>query len=211
MSAYIKFNLDITLEVVDDPGRTDWYELDFSTFCSGYVEPDDDWNPWEDVLMRSVLYLGSLDYDAVPLFSEHIGGFETVMGSGAYGFSFFTDRQISGKPYKMHLVFTNGTYEVTSDEYDESMFECGYEVSLMSVSQSWYNWNNYLWQSGNGAIGDYSDLGLCDPIWGYSNVSTGAGVVAARTVTTFTIPLTDFIRDAYDALAVQNSAWKVKP
>lgn len=201
MRAEIYFSMDITLEVKDDSERSDWYQLDFSTFCLGNVAPDDYWDPWgENPLMRSVLYMGSLDYDAVPLFSEHIGGVETVMGSGASGFTFFTDRQISGKPYKMYLSFSNACYSVTSDVYDESMFECGYEVRLISVSQSWYNWHNYLWQRNGGTIGDYSDLGLCDPIWGYSNVSTGAGVVAARTITDFTIPLTDFIRDAYNTL-----------
>ena len=43
-------------------------------------------------------------------------------------------------------------------------------------------------------LGGFIDVGLAEPIWGYSNVSTGAGVVAARTPYTVTLNLKDFLR-----------------
>lgn len=42
------------------------------------------------------------------------------------------------------------------------------------------------------------DVGFCDPAWGYSNVSTGAGVVAARSKSSATIILTDFLQKELD-------------
>ena len=53
----------------------------------------------------------------------------------------------------------------------------------------------------NGTLTDLGDVGFGEPLWAYSNVSTGAGVVAAQTVTTSTIDLTDFIKQT-----IQNSS-----
>ena len=39
-----------------------------------------------------------------------------------------------------------------------------------------------------------ADIGFADPTWGYSNVSTGAGVVAAQSTTSVTIDLTEFLK-----------------
>ncbi|MDE6345354.1 MAG: hypothetical protein K2L55_01625 [Muribaculaceae bacterium] len=35
-----------------------------------------------------------------------------------------------------------------------------------------------------------------EPMWGYSNVSSGAGVVAAQSFATYTLSLKEFLHDA---------------
>lgn len=198
MDADIRFDLSIEVEVDDDASHTEWYMVDLAKFVGDedIVMDRNFWDPYS----KSRLSLGYLDYNAEPIFSEHVGAFETVMGSGVDGFSFFTDRRFSGSDYKLRLVFKDAWYNVSSDVYDESLFDCGYKVLLESISQSCYNWNNYKWQSGSGTMGDYADFGLSDPVWGYSNVSTGAGVVMARCITVLTVPVTSFIRNSYDTL-----------
>lgn len=47
---------------------------------------------------------------------------------------------------------------------------------------------------GLGILGDLSDIGLAESKWGYSNVSTGAGVVAAQSSSKFTIDLKEFLK-----------------
>lgn len=68
-------------------------------------------------------------------------------------------------------------------------------LNLFSISPSYYNWANYVWQRDNGALTDFSDYGLGDPIWGYSNVSSGAGVVVDQSKSAHTIDLTEFIKN----------------
>ncbi len=69
---------------------------------------------------------------------------------------------------------------------------------LASVSQSYYNRAIYVWQRDSGVLGDLGDLGFADPMWGYSNVSTGAGVVAARSYATCTLNLHDFLKESIE-------------
>jgi len=64
--------------------------------------------------------------------------------------------------------------------------------TLASVARSFYDRALYIWQRDAGILGDLGDLGFAEPMWGYSNVSTGAGTVAARALTTCTVSLRDF-------------------
>ncbi|MDE6468491.1 MAG: hypothetical protein K2L28_06285 [Muribaculaceae bacterium] len=64
---------------------------------------------------------------------------------------------------------------------------------LSTVSQSYYNWAVYKWNADAGITGDLADLGMAESKWGYSNVSTGAGVVAAKSSACFTVNLKDFL------------------
>ncbi|MCH5238307.1 MAG: hypothetical protein J1E95_11015, partial [Muribaculaceae bacterium] len=51
---------------------------------------------------------------------------------------------------------------------------------------------NYHTQVEGGLLGDITDWGFSDPIWAYSNVSTGAGVVCAQTSISYVINLKDY-------------------
>ncbi len=186
MLADITFNLNIEMDVDDPAGVDNYYHFDSNWFSTS---AGDDSEP--------LLLSGSLEYDAEPIFKEHIGVFETIMGNDeGTSFVFFTDRQFSGKTYTLHLNYTGNTFRVASEEYDESLLECGVNLYLTTVSQSYYYWAVYKWNADEGIIGDLSDIGLAESKWGYSNVSTGAGVVAAQSSTQYIVDLKDFLKTA---------------
>lgn len=193
MMCNLTFNLKAEI-MVEDPDETENYYL-FS-YNSYYNDGESGDGVWYEKGMRYAdVYFsaGTLKYEAEPIFSEHIGVFESISGADPYGFSFFTDRQFSGKGYPLHIQFTDGRYMVESREWNAELLDCGYEFVLYSVSESYYGWANYVWQRDEGPRGDLSEVGFGEPLWGYSNVSTGAGVVAAQSFSTYRLNLKDFI------------------
>lgn len=194
VSQYADITFDILIELtIEDKSATDKY---FHYDCIGYhkgTEPDDAFgNP----IISSNFYLGTFIYEAEPIFAEHIGLLESISGMDAWGFTFFTNRQFTGKSYTLNLRYTSANVSVNTigDINDAMDFEM--ELYLSSVSMSYYNWANYEWQMDSGLIGDLGNIGFCDPVWGYSNVSTGAGVVAAQSLSTYTLNLHDYLYDA---------------
>ncbi len=183
MLADITFNLNIEMDVNDPPGKDNYYHFGYNWFGAA----TDDGSP--------TLSIGQFEYNSEPIFKEHIGVFETIMGNDEdTDFVFFSDRQFTGKTYTLHLNYTGNVFRVNSQEYDESLLECGMTLYLTTVSESYYNWAVYKWNADEGIIGDLSDLGFAEPKWGYSNVSTGAGVVAAQASAKYTIDLKEFIK-----------------
>lgn len=190
MSGGVSFNLRAEMDIPDNPDTEDYYRVSYLSFYhSGDYYPDDWWNE-----LGATFTMGTFQYDAEPIFSEHIGVFESVMGGDSYGFTFFTDRQFSGATYTLHLQFTKAGYNVKSAQWDPELLDCGYTFTLHSISKSYYDLENYIWQCDNGPFADLSEIGFGEPIWGYSNVSTGAGVVAAEAFSSYTINLEDFIK-----------------
>lgn len=182
MSTDITFNLNVEMDVNDPGGADNYYHFGYDCFGS-------------DTDGSSTLYIGQFEYNSEPIFKEHIGVFETVMGNDEdTEFVFFSDRQFSGKAYTLHLNFSDNSFHVKSQEYDESLLECGVNLYLTTVSKSYYNWAVYKWNVDEGITGDLSDIGLAESKWGYSNVSTGAGVVAAQSSSRFTIDLKEFLK-----------------
>ncbi|MDE6418200.1 MAG: hypothetical protein K2K49_03220, partial [Duncaniella sp.] len=59
-----------------------------------------------------------------------------------------------------------------------------------------YDWYLYLYNQNEGPYGDFGGLGLGDPMWGYSNVSTGAGIVVAQTPSVIEVDFGPYIREA---------------
>lgn len=187
----MSFNTYFTLCISDVPDRTDYYRFTFEGFENDNVATD--------------FHIGSFEYESEPIFSEHIGAFEIVMGSTAWNFQFFTDRQFSGKDYKMHINFMSGAFAANMTEFDDSALDCGYTLTLSTVSESFYNWEIYRWQVSEGIGNDMSDVGLSDPLISYSNVSTGAGVVAAQACTSYRINMADFLKSCLEENNQQNN------
>ena len=183
MLADVTFNLNIEMDV-NDPAENDNY------YKFGYIWhscPNNDGSP--------TLSMGQFEYNSEPIFKEHIGVFETVMGNDEdISFEFFSDRQFPGCTYTLHLNFSNIVFRVKSQVFDESRLECGIYLYLTTVSTSYYNWAVYKWNVDEGIMGDLSDIGLAESKWGYSNVSTGAGVVVAQSSSKFSIDLKEFLK-----------------
>lgn len=179
----IEFKLKVEL-TIDDPEEENYYK--FSYFST----PDVELRP--DGLPIKIMNIDNLQYTLEPIFSEHIGIFESLYGGDASGFTFFTDRQFSGKSYTLHLQFDSCRFRYLID--NEDIPECKSHFVIHNISPSYYNWANYIWQRDNGVLSDFSDYGLGDQICGYSNVSSGAGVVAAQSRSVCSIDFTDFIK-----------------
>lgn len=209
------FNVDIQLDI-DDPGDAENYyrfsylsfnqgELDYN---SGITTPDTSkeyFNGIQDIdagygeldqpggFYSTNFYAGRLDYRSEPIFTEHIGMFETILSGDYSGFEFFTDRQFQGSVYHLNLQFANCYYKIVLQNPDTDIVNCGYYLTLHTISKSYYDWANYKWQEEDGPITDLGTSGLADPMWAYSNVSTGAGVVAACSTVTYELNIRDYI------------------
>lgn len=184
----INFNLKVELFVHDPNPASEYYHVGFSSAATGEILDDNG-----EHIMSSDLTVGDINYEAEPIFSEHIGELDYISGADPAGFTFFTDRQFTGSSYTLHLDLTRMQYTIQATHYDPEDVEGLFFINLSSVSESYYNYANYLWQTGDGLIGDLSDIGFSAPVWGYSNVSTGAGLVCARTPLKLTVNLRDFI------------------
>ena len=179
----VQFKLKVALRI-EDPDGENYYKFSFNSGTQTNENSDN-----HDASGNYGFEISSLVYKMEPIFSEHIGIFESIMGGDADGFTFFSDRQFSGKSYTLNLQFDHCLFRYPTGEIPE----CKVNLIINSVSPSYYNWANYVWQRDNGTLSDLSDYGLGDPIWGYSNVSSGAGVVAAQSKSVCMIDLTDFI------------------
>lgn len=198
MTGDLDFNLYASISITDAPDTDNYFKLDFSA-----VSPDGLDDESSDFRYPHRPYVsfrpGEVQYEAEPIFSEHIGIFESVFGDSENTFMFFSDRQFAGRNYKLQLNFRNGYYSVSAPKYDETLYDCAIEFELSTISRSYYDRLLYIWHRDSGALGDMGDLGFAEPIWAYSNVSTGAGVVAARSVSTCTVSLRDFFEETFNS------------
>ncbi len=184
--ADMRFDLNVALRVPDPAAAVNYYHLGRRTF------PDDMPGVYGHEMS---IYGGSLETEFEPIFSEHVSELDAVSGNDSYGFTFFTDRQFSGKSYTLHLYNEGMSYFIMCEGFDSELLNCGLVFVLSSVSESYYNWAVYKWNIDHSLIGDLGDIGLGDPMWGYSNVSTGAGVVAARACSECAVNLAPFLKD----------------
>ncbi len=191
VAAKSSYSINLTAKMtVNDPATIEnYYRFAYEGFPERieYEPGTSGWQPMD-------FLTGTFKYEAEPIFGEHIGVFEAITGaSDPYGFTFFTDRQFSGKSYTLTLQFDDMRYYLNDSEYSPELVDCGLELTLYSVSPSYYRWCVYRWHVDSGFVSDFGETGLGDPVWGYSNVSTGAGVVAAQTPSTYTLNLNEFL------------------
>lgn len=186
------FDLHVKMEVIDKERIDNYYQFGYNWYNPA-VHDEGDYTLTS--YPEASLSIGAFEYNAEPIFKEHVGVFESAMGNGDdIDFVFFTDRQFSEKSYPLNLNFSDIVFRVTAPSFDEKLLNCGINLYITAVSHSYYNWAIYKWNTDDGVIGDMSDIGLAEPRYAYSNVSTGAGVVAARTRASYTVELSDFIR-----------------
>ena len=191
MPTDVTFNLNIEMDVNDPAGTDNYYHFGYDWSSPHVGEESDDYSNYYDPSLQ----IGKFEYNFEPIFKEHIGVFETVMGNDqSTDFVFFTDRQFSGRTYTLHLNFTDNSFVIWGKDYDESLLDCEVNLYLTTVSQSYYNWAVYKWHVDEGILGDLPYIGLAESKWGYSNVSTGAGVVAAQSSSKYTVNLKEFLK-----------------
>lgn len=200
----LQFDMSLSVSVPDPADAENYYHYSLFGF-SGYQDsPIDE----TDSFFGYIMVLGGMEVNYEPIFSEHISTMESITGAGAYGFTFFTDRQFNGQNYTLNLKYTRCevSFTVKPDEID-TISDLGFVVRLNSVSPSYYTWFNYCWQVYDGLLGDLESVGLGDPIWGYSNVSTDAGVIVARSTSEHRIDMSAFVEAAIKDYLAENSVF----
>lgn len=198
MRGAVEYNLDVAVEIEDAPGVDNYFKYDYDEIKpvaeTNYGYDENGEIVWVEVA-NAWYYSGMFNADREPIFGEHIGALDGAMGGDSFGFTFFTDRQFSGRSYTLHLLYTNATYSVVSSVWQDGLIDCGLTITLSTISKSFYDWANYRWQSEEGVIGGLGEAGLADQISGYSNVSTKAGVVAAQSSLNYTVSIHDFLAE----------------
>ena len=201
LSLDLTFDVATTISIPNDPHANLYYTLDLNAFSPADEEDSDSTNDYEDPgeLLRWVTPPSAVDFYGGscifrdPFFSEYVGAFDAVMDWADIYASFFSNHQFEGPTQDIHVDFQNCSFRISQWDRNPELLECGYVVTLYSISESYCKWLNYRWQSDQSLMGELIDLGLAEPICGYSNVSTGAGVVAAQSSSTATINLKDFL------------------
>lgn len=193
MTFYSEFSLRLVAEIKDNPTTDNYFGIGYYGSYPNGLSEDNDWSGVSSVYLG----LGVFEDSFEPIFKEHIGVFESVMADGDSNMMTFSDRQFAGKSYNLNMILKNMIYSVTAQPYDPELFNATVTFYLVNISRSYYDRILYLWQRDSGVLGDYGNFGFADPMWGYSNVSTGAGVVAARSYSTFTVSLREFLETAF--------------
>lgn len=199
-AAWVDGDMTIRIPIICGNPSPNFFRLGYDSYHPEWIEdedPDDSEEGWHYGSM-SYLDPGSLDYYSDQIFKEHMGIYESAMGGYQDLQLFFTDSMFADGTYTLTLKLEDFKFMAEAKDITESLYDCGITFRLMAISQSYYDRLNYIWQKNSSIIGDLSDLGMSDPVWGYSNVSSGAGVVAAKAVTTYNLNLKNFIKEAIE-------------
>ncbi|MDE6397268.1 MAG: DUF4249 domain-containing protein [Muribaculaceae bacterium] len=206
----IGFSFSVDMEItVSDPSPDRNY---FRLASHQTYDLDED---SKDDKMEVMFFPGRFRTDSEPIFSEHLDPIDAIDGN-AWGFTFFTDRRFEMRDYTIHVSYEtshfNLRYSRPYQEGDEAgnnlpdvefikaefekYLDMGIELNLETISESYYNWANYAWQIDMGMLGDLSNVGLTDPIWAYSNTTSGAGIIVSRNPVNRFISLRSKLLDA---------------
>lgn len=140
------------------------------------------WNPYtyDEETGEGCFFMYNMwevDLSVEPLFTEHVSTLESIVAD-TWGYSFFSDRQISGKTYPLHVKINDCRLEYYNPENKPEYENAGLEIELLSLSQSYYNHVLSVWEANEGIVGSLGSAGLGETVSSYSNVSSHAGIVA---------------------------------
>lgn len=170
LSEFYIFDMNLSMWFSDPGNETNYYMFDTSS--SGYFKGEDD---------QGIEYKESVtfrDETDDPLFTEHVSAIDHVLAETS-GYSFFSDRQISGKSYPLHVRLEGVSYQIDNRLATPDMENSYISLILYSISPSYYRHVISVWAANDGIVGSLGDVGLAEPVFAASNVSTGAGVVSA--------------------------------
>lgn len=160
-----------------------------------------DWNPVGKKPFS--FYYGELIYEQEPIFGEHLTLTDDLEGSYTSDTTFFSDRQFADRDYTLNIRIERMTLSISSEFTPEELLTSGLEMAVYPISKSLYSWYLYSWYDYNGLKGAMAEIGFADPICGYSNVSTGAGIVGAQTTSHVVIPAASLIKSSINDTSTQ--------
>lgn len=201
LDARLQFDIRVFMDLVDPKETSDFHRLTYETYDeSGIMTEDDyseDWQPYGRYASNA--YLSDGHFEALdPVFYELSDAFEEVLNGGG-STMFFSDRLYNGKAKTLAFGFSSCFFTISGWKGDMEELESGWNLKLYSISESYYNWLVYSQQYSGVIFGDFGDFGMADPIWGYSNVSTGAGVVAAQSSISVKIDICPFLKQTLES------------
>ena len=194
--------LDIYASFTDPASTTDYYKLDAS--WQPYIIMSDSEpsvsTPEENhnYPIAHISYGTQIDFSGEPLLTEHVSALESIF-SDTSGYTVFSDRQISGRSYPLHIMIKKLDVSLSTPLDQPAYDDLNINVILSRVSPSYYRHVMSMWAANDGLSGGLGNFGLSDPVFPASNVSTGAGVIAAKAPYTFRINLRDIIREQLSA------------
>lgn len=170
LSEFYLFNMNLSVWFSDPGNETNYYM--FETYSPGYFKGVDA----EGIEYKESVYFSDVTDD--PLFTEHVSAIDHVLAETG-GYSLFSDRQISGKSYPLHVRLEGVSYQLDNRSATPDAENSYIKFILYSISPSYYRHVISVWAANDGIVGALGDVGLAEPVFAASNVSTGAGVVSA--------------------------------
>lgn len=190
----IKFDLKVEFEVTEQSAEDDFYILNYFT----YAPPQEDYYPQTDSDIdtdpSAGISIGSVQSNADKLFTDVMQASYYHYWDGSGNF-IMGGKQYQDNKFTLTAKYSDCRYIASFIEWDNELLDCGYAFSLQRISKSFMDLARYESYYLDFGFGDLTDIGLADPIRGYSNVSTGAGVVAAETSTDFNLIIKDFLKE----------------
>ncbi|MDE6381022.1 MAG: DUF4249 domain-containing protein [Muribaculaceae bacterium] len=181
-----QFNLKCNLYAyfTDPSASTDFYDLTIG-YSSSYQNNEEAY--------AYIYYLPYINFSGEPLFKEHVSVIESIIADTLYGYTVFSDRQINGLTYPLLIDFNELSFTYRNPQNLPGPKEYGIEVTLRHIDPTYYKHVISVWEGNDGIVGVLGGAGLANAVFPYSNVSTGAGVVAAYAEASLTIPMVDII------------------
>lgn len=184
-----RYILDLNMLVwfTDPSDKLNRYIFGASHTSSDSYYGDDD-RGWEYIQFYGI------DNTREPLFTEHVSALESVF-SEVSGYTIFSDRQISGKSYPLHISINSIEYSYRIPEDNPDYLSGSIDLELAAISPSYYDHVLSVWVANDGIAGSLGSVGLGDAVFEASNVSTGAGVVAAQAKYVYKLNLKKLIEE----------------
>ncbi len=181
--------IDLDIYFTDPAPSDDFYKLVVSS-ANGFYDS------WEEPKgYYSYISSWSIDYTKEPLFSEHVSSLESIF-SDTYGYSIFSDRQISGKTYPLHVEIDLFQFFYCNPDNLPEVDKVAIQISLQHLTREYYNHVLSIWEANDGLVGSLGSIGLGESVPAYSNVSTRAGIVSAEAPAYVEIPLRQLLESA---------------
>lgn len=178
-NSYYRFDMNILVFFTDPVDALNYYELHVNHSPYKYDEATD-----------SEVYFMEFrtDMSGEPLFTEHVSTID-MMGAETSGYTIFSDRQISGHTYGLKVRLTDCIYKYQNPGSLPEFEDSGIDIDLYAISPSYYKHVLSVWECNDALVGAMGAIGLGPTVPAYSNVTTHAGIVAAKAVSRFRVRL----------------------
>lgn len=181
------FDMMLSIKFTDPASMSNYYIFDMQTSASILQNSDD-----EHYRKSSESVRIDPDYGFEPIFSEHITPLETII-TDAFGlYTVFSDRKISGKQYSLEIPLS-GRYSCDYRYHPGMDQKLNLNIEFGHISKAYYNYMMSLWANTEGISGALGGVGLGDAVFEFSNVSTGAGIVATQANSIYKLDMREIV------------------